>query len=197
EETRERAADQELAACGEPGPERRAASREGPLESGKGRADETFAFYRDVVGSYLAANYRTLEGREHRATCGSSLGGLFSAYIAWEHPEFARQHAAISPSFWATRNALGGLEAVERFRTGARRDIRLWLDSGTLSTPATGDDGMWDTFQARDALIHNGYRMGRDLWHYLDFGGTHNEAAWSRRLFRIFRFLFPVQQAKP
>lgn len=162
-----------------------------------GQAAETVAYYRDDVDAYVQQHYRVRAGREHRATCGSSMGGLFSAYIAWEHSEFARSHAIMSPSFWITSvqpgSRSGPFEAIERFRTGAPRDVRLWLDSGTISVGGTGNDGMHLTQQARDALLANGYVLGENLCYYLHQGGSHSEDSWSQRLDRVLRFLFPPE----
>lgn len=159
-----------------------------------GQADQTAAYYRYEVDEYLRRNYRVLAGRDQRATCGSSLGGLFSLYLAWERTEFARHHAVMSPSLWITRTPQGTLEAVERLRTGERRDIRLWLDSGTLDAPGRGDDGLKDTQAARAALIENGYRENGDFRYYLAEGATHSEAAWAERLPQVFEFLFPMRE---
>jgi predicted alpha/beta superfamily hydrolase len=114
------------------------------------------------------------------------MGGLFSAYLAWEHPEFARHHAIMSPSFWITRTRQGPMRTIERLRTGHPRDIRLWLDSGTVN------DGLEQTLAARDALLENGYIEGSNFRHYIDEGASHNEAAWAGRLPLIFQFLFPL-----
>lgn len=159
----------------------------------RGRADLTLAYYRDDVASYIQREYRIRGEREDTATCGSSMGGLFSAYIAWEHSEFARQHAIMSPSFWMTRTRCGRLEAVERFRTAPSPDVRLWLDSGTLDAPGRGDDGFSDTLAARQALLENGYfAEGPDFRYCRDEGATHSEAAWAARLPLVFEFLFPL-----
>jgi predicted alpha/beta superfamily hydrolase len=157
-----------------------------------GHADRTVAYYRDEVAPAIGRRYRVLGGRDHAATCGSSMGGLFSLYMAWEHPQFARQHAVMSPSLWMTRNPDGTLEAVERLRRGQPRDLRLWLDSGSLDSPDGGDDGMDDTQKARDALLENGYVEGVDFHYFLDEGATHSEYAWAARLPLVFQFLFPV-----
>lgn len=164
-----------------------------PLAPVPGRAAQTVAYYRGDVSSYVNTHYRTLTGREHTATCGSSLGGLFSIYIAWEHTDFARSHAALSTSFWATRNSAGKLEAIERIRTGERRDIRLWLDSGTFSSPGHGNDGQRETAEARRALLQAGYHEGTDFQYYLDNGAIHSESSWAARLPLIFQFLFPAE----
>ncbi|NJN45131.1 MAG: hypothetical protein HC806_10725 [Anaerolineae bacterium] len=151
-----------------------------------GRAHRTVAYYQNEVQRYILRHYRSLAGRENTATIGSSMGGLFSAYIAWEHPDFAKHHAIMSPSFWISRNQEGGLETVEHFRYGEKRDIRLWLDSGTHF------DGERDTRSARDALLENGYVEGKDFQYFVDRGAGHNERAWAGRLSKVFQFLFPV-----
>jgi predicted alpha/beta superfamily hydrolase len=152
-----------------------------------GRAHRTVTYYQNEVQRYVLQHFRVLSGRENTATVGSSMGGLFSAYIAWDHPEFARHHAIMSPSFWITRNQEGALEMIEHFRHGERRDVRLWLDSGTYN------DGERDTRAARDALLENGYVEGVDFEYYLDRGAGHNEGAWGRRLSKVFQFLFPAE----
>ena len=163
-----------------------------PIQPQAGRADKTVRYYQDEIAPYLEQHYRALQGRENRATCGSSMGGLFAVYTALEHPEFARNHAALSSSFWITRTRDGKLEMIERMRTGPRQDIRLWLDSGTRSAPNRGDDGMRETLKARDALLEAGYVPGVDFQYFLDEGGIHNEASWAARLPMIFQFLFPA-----
>ena len=157
-----------------------------------GRADETFAYYQGEVAPYLKEHYRVLEGREHTATCGSSMGGLFSAYIAWEHPAFARQHAIMSASFWMTRTEAGTLATVERFRSEKPPEVRLWLGSGTGDPNSDSDDNMHSVIAARDALLANGFKEGENFRYYLDEGAIHHESAWAARLDKVFNFLLPV-----
>jgi predicted alpha/beta superfamily hydrolase len=156
-----------------------------------GRADLTVNYYQNDVAPYIQKHYRVLSGRENRATCGSSMGGLFSSYIAWEFPEFAHHHALISPAFWTTANGQGKMEPIERMRREAPRDVRLWLDSGTRDAPGRGDDGRYETAAARDALLANGYVEGANFRYYLAKGAIHKESAWAARLPLIFQFLFP------
>ena len=87
---------------------------------------------------------------------------------------------------------MGKMETVERLRNGSPRDVRLWLDSGTLDAPGKGNDGMVDTRAARDALLENGYVEGPDFRYYLAKGAVHQESAWAARLHLVFQFLFPV-----
>ncbi|MEZ4662588.1 MAG: alpha/beta hydrolase-fold protein [Caldilineaceae bacterium] len=157
----------------------------------QGAADKTVRYYQEVA-AYIGQHYRVLTGREHAATCGSSLGGLLSLYMAWEHPAFARHHAVMSPSFWITaQNGAGQYAAIERLRTGPPPDVRLWLDSGTTSD--AGDDGLALTKLANQALLANGFHSGSNYQFYIDQGGRHHESSWSARLDQVLKFLFPKE----
>ena len=121
------------------------------------------------------------------------MGGLFSMYIAWDQPEFARHHAVVSPAFVLTRNQEGTLEMVERMRTEEPRDLRIWLDSGTRTSDHYGNDDMYNTQAARDALIENGYVPGGNLVYYLHQDAIHHETDWAQRFPLILKFLFPIE----
>lgn len=160
-----------------------------------GRAHETAAYYAEEVAPFIERYYRVKQGRNHRATCGSSMGGLFAMYLAWEQTAFARHHAVLSPSFWISEQE-GRLETIERLRDGRGRDIRLWLDSGTSDNGESGDDGLADTEQARDVLLAHGYALGPDFQYFRDEGAIHHEGAWAERLPHVFRFLFPPGETR-
>jgi predicted alpha/beta superfamily hydrolase len=162
-----------------------------------GRADKTLAFYQEVH-RFIKQHFRVLDGREHIATCGSSMGGLFSTYIAFEHPEFAKLHAILSPSYWITNNGHGYLKTIERIKTLPKRNLKLWLDSGEGSSniPGQDDDNKYVTLEAREALKEAGYIEGTDFVYHLAKGAQHNEAAWATRLDKVFAFLFPYKQAR-
>lgn len=168
-----------------------------------GTADQTTSYYRGSVASYVAANYRVLTGRDDTATCGSSMGGFLSTYMAWEFPAFARHHAALSPAYWITRTASGvqDNDVFDRLRTGSPRDVRIYLDSGTQDGNPRGsistipdDDGMPEAWRARDELLQNGYRLGPDFRHEVFIGAIHSESSWAARLEQPFLFLFPITQ---
>jgi predicted alpha/beta superfamily hydrolase len=162
-----------------------------------GSADRTARYYSDEIAPFVAATYRTLAGRDHTATVGSSMGGLFSSYLAWERGDFARHHALLSPSFWITRDDEGRLEAVERMRIRPEHSVRLWLDSGTgiSGIPGKDDDNRFVTEEARDALLGTGFELGPDFRYRLYPGARHHESAWGARLPEILPFLFPPDGA--
>lgn len=159
----------------------------------EGHADKTFAYYQEIA-AYLKKHYRILSSREHTATCGSSMGALFTTYIAWQYPEFAKHHAALSPSYWTTETEDGKLSILESIQSYPKRDIRLWLDSGEGSGESEGadDDNKFCTLKARQALLAAGYQEGIDFVYYLAKGAPHREYAWAARLAKIFSFLMPA-----
>jgi predicted alpha/beta superfamily hydrolase len=158
----------------------------------KGEADKTFDYYQKEVVPFIKSHYRVREGRNDTATCGSSMGGLFSTYLAWEHPDFARHHAALSPAYWATNDGQGKLETIERIKRLPKRDIRLWLDSGEgRNIPGRDDDNKFVTLEAREALLEADYIPKQDFRYHLARGAKHHESYWHARLDKVFRFLFP------
>jgi len=156
-----------------------------------GKADHTLEYYIKDIAPYVNTHYRILQGPENTAVCGSSMGGLFTAHIALEAPDFANNYAIISPSFQLSRTKSGQLETVERLRNDLRQGLRIWLDSGTQSAPGYGTDNMHETRSAYEALREKGYKEGSDFQYFLDDGAGHNEEAWGARLPKIFQFLFP------
>lgn len=152
-----------------------------------GRAHKLYADYL-TVARFVAATFRVLPGREHTATCGSSMGGLFSAYLAFERPEFARHHGVMSASFWTTQTRGGELRMLERLRRLPMRDVRVWLDSG--EGEGDSDDNKGVTLLARQALLDAGYHEGEGFVYHLAEGATHSEAAWAARLPGVLRYLF-------
>lgn len=158
----------------------------------RGRAHKLYADYLGIA-RFVAATFRVLPGREHTATCGSSMGGLFSAYLAFEHPEFARHHGVMSASFWTTQRG-GELRMLERLRRLPVRDVRVWLDSG--EGEGNSDDNKGVTLLARQALLDAGYREGEGFVYHLAEGATHSEAAWAARLPLVLRYLFALDTAE-
>ena len=160
----------------------------------KGKADQTVKYYQEEIAPFIQANYRVLAGRNQTATCGSSMGGLFTTYIAWDHPAFARHHAALSASYWITKKRDGRLEIADRIRQSPRRNIRLYLDSGTADSPGKGDDNAQVVKTVRDSLYETGYQRNEEIVYHIAEGAVHNEAAWAARFPAVLQFLFPPIQ---
>ncbi|MBI4872932.1 MAG: hypothetical protein HY814_15370 [Candidatus Riflebacteria bacterium] len=138
-------------------------------------------FVTEEVAPFVDRTYRTLPSREHRLIGGSSLGGLISAYMAWERPDFASRFLCFSTAFC-------GDEMRRKFRTEPPRNVSFYFDCGDQGESA---DGLADTYAARDALLEGGYyRLEANLFHTIGYGHRHHETAWSERFEPALRRLF-------
>lgn len=157
--------------------------------------------------------YRTLPGPAHTAVMGSSLGGLCSVVLAWEHPEIFGGAASLSGAFQVEQtNFLNGM--LKRYQ-GPPRPFRVYLDSGTVSFK-TGDDGGSLTKQAAVELQRIGWTnnlewfvdgkplspaklektgLRRNKWAEAQTS-QHNEFYWRLRAWRALTFLYPPVESK-
>jgi len=148
----------------------------------KGRNYATFLI--NELKPFIDENYRTLPDRANTAVMGSSLGGLISLFLAWEHPEVFGMAACLSGSWmWNDAAALRLIEGD----TTAVPDIKLYLDHGS-----EGDEGRyaWLFRTIRDTLIGRGFVLGKNLQYIFGIGDGHNESAWARRVWRPLVFFF-------
>jgi predicted alpha/beta superfamily hydrolase len=127
---------------------------------------------------WIDATYRTLPGPEETAVLGSSLGGVVSFYLAWEHPEVFGMAGCLSSTFgWQD-------DLMARVAAEPRRPVRFYLDSGWP------EDNYEVTRAMRDRLAARGYRPGRDLFHLAYPRARHDERAWAGRLHVPFQWFF-------
>ena len=121
--------------------------------------------------------------RDSTGIGGSSLGGLVSLHLGFNHPAVFGRVAALSPSVWWDRKAI--LKTVREARPKPK--LRVWVDMGT----AEGRRGLDDARLLKAALVGLGFVEGVDL-HYAEYeGATHSEQAWSERVGPMLEWLFP------
>jgi predicted alpha/beta superfamily hydrolase len=129
--------------------------------------------------------YRTLPDVRDTALGGSSLGGLISLYLGFEHPEVFGKLAVMSPSLWWDHRSILGLTQ----RPEPKPELRIWLDVGT----AEGGQHVRDADMLEKMLLRRGWRSGMDLAYVKADGAVHDERAWSNRFGDVLRFLFPCR----
>lgn len=122
--------------------------------------------------------FRTQPEASSTAVIGSSLGGVVSLYLAWEHPEAFGMAACMSSTFGHKD------DLRERVAGEPRRDLHLYLDSGFPS------DNFEVTKQLAATLVGRGWRLGTDLLSFAFPEAAHREDAWATRLHSPFQFLF-------
>ena len=169
-------------------------------------------FLCEELKPWVDAHFHTLPEAKDTGVIGSSLGGLISMTLAWEHPEVFGNAASLSGSFWYNQtNFLN--DGLKQF-SNERKPIRIYLDSGTLDFRG-GDDGRALTAQAVAELKRIGWTdknlelyvqapltreqveksgLRRDKWE--EARTQHNEFYWRLRAWRALVFLFPPEKQK-
>ncbi len=157
----------------------------------------------------IDAQYRTRKQPAHTGVLGSSMGGICSFRLAWEHPEVFGLAASLSGAFQVETNLL---EQVLLAYHGRPKPIRFYFDSGTVDFMG-GDDGNQQTAAIVAELRRIGWTTA-NLLHYVDTKpltlaelqtsglrrdkwpeaqtSQHNEFYWRRRAGRALVFLFPA-----
>ena len=145
-------------------------------------------FVVDVVKPLIDQTYRTKPGRDDTSVMGSSMGGLVSFLLAWNHADVFKQAACLSPAFFP--------ETVKLVRDAAAapEGMRVYMDNGT--------EGLEQKIQAYcddmlAALPEKGFVQGANFDWFLDQGAEHNEQAWAARLERPLLFLFGTAADTP
>lgn len=168
------------------------------------------AFLLKELKPRIDREYRTLPGAAQTGVMGSSLGGICSLALAWEHPRTFGLAASLSGAFQVERTNF--LKNVLQTYQGRRKPLRIYLDSGTVDF--TGDDdGRKNTERVKAELRRIGWREEVNLKHFVDSKplteselersglrrdkwpeaqrSQHNEFYWRLRAWRALVFLFP------
>jgi predicted alpha/beta superfamily hydrolase len=169
------------------------------------------AFLIRELKAKIDSSYRTRPEPANTGVMGSSLGGICSIILAWEHPEVFGQAASLSGAFQVENTNF--LNQVLRPYQGKAKTIRLYLDSGVVDFTG-GDDGRKWTAAVAEEFRRMGW--GRELVHFVDAKpmtlpeiektglrkdkwaeaqtSQHNEFYWRLRVWRALTFLFPPAQ---
>jgi predicted alpha/beta superfamily hydrolase len=156
--------------------------------------------------------FRTLADPAHTGVLGSSMGGICSLALAWDHPDVFGLAASMSGAYQVENR--GFLEGVLKTCRGSPKTLRLYFDCGAKSGNA-GDDGRADTEAVVAELRRIGWRDGANLCYFLDTPpltaeqlapfklpadklkeaqtSQHNELYWRLRVGRPLEFLFPSE----
>jgi enterochelin esterase-like enzyme len=188
----------------------------GPIAAGSdNRAYERYAeFLIRELKPKIDREYRTMSDASHTGLIGSSMGGICSIALAWEHPQVFGLAASLSGAFQVEKQHF--LERLLKSPIARKKELRVYLDSGTCDHIG-GDDGLKQTEAIARALEQLGWEQGKDLMHFIDEPMTadelapfklppdkfteaqrsqHNELYWRMRAWRALTFLFPPESGK-
>ena len=188
--------------------------RHHPVDSNTNTAYENYsAMLLTEIKPLIDREFRTLPDATHTAVLGSSMGGIASLTLAWEHPEKFGSAASLSGAFQVEHTNF--LHGVLKEYHGPAKPLRLYLDSGVIDFTG-GDDGHSLTEQiaaelrrinhgndlvlftdAKPLILADLERAGlrRDKWSEAQTS-QHNEFYWRQRAWRALTFLFPPDNLK-
>jgi predicted alpha/beta superfamily hydrolase len=146
------------------------------------------AYARSVVEELkpeVEGRFRVFGSPRETGVIGSSLGGVVSFYMAWEHPQAFGLAACMSSPF-SHRDDL-----IDRVLSEPKHTSKFYLDSGWPG------DNYEVTLAMAMALSQSGYRLPEDFLHLVFPLEEHDERAWGRRLHVPVELgLSPVAAAK-
>ena len=152
-----------------------------------GKGGDYARFLLEELKPAIDKSYRTAKDPARTGVLGSSLGGLISLAIGFDHPQAFGLVGAVSPSVWWAD------EAIIKRAALAPKSLRVWLDIGTAEgdSPLGSSRTEHGVGATRDALLKAGLPESQVHFEVIE-GAHHNEAAWSSRLDRILEFLLPA-----
>jgi enterochelin esterase family protein len=115
----------------------------------------------------LAKSYRLCPAASATGLAGASLGGLISAYLAFQHPEHWGFVGSQSGSFFWNGDAM-----VARAKTDPKVGLRFYLDHGCPNDNCDSNRAL------NDALVAKSY----DVKHVEEPNGQHDWSYWRKRL---------------
>jgi enterochelin esterase-like enzyme len=124
----------------------------------------------DDLRPHVNRELLTLAAPGETGVMGSSLGGVVSFYMAWQHPDVFGFAGCLSSTFSHAD------DLIERVLTEPRRDLRVYLDSGWPG------DNYEVTLAMAMALVARGAVYGKDVLHLSYPLAGHDEEAWASRL---------------
>jgi len=132
----------------------------------------------------IDSSYRTLPGKKYTAVGGSSLGGLISFILLWDHSDVFSQAACISPAF--KFSTIDFVSPVKNY-TGKKKQIRIYIDNGSVGLEDSLQGGVDEMLSALQEI---GYAEGDDLYFYKALEAKHFESDWAERIWRPLIFMF-------
>jgi predicted alpha/beta superfamily hydrolase len=195
--------------CGRTKPARSLESTNAASTNANTAFENYAAFLITELKPRIDREYRTKSDPANTGVMGSSMGGICSLVLAWEHPEVFGRAASLSGAFMV--EGTNFLNSVLRNYHGKPKPVRVYLDSGVKDFMG-GDDGCALTGQVAAELRRIGWT--KDLEHYVDpkplapeeleasglrrdkwaeaQRSQHNEFYWRLRSWRPLVFFFPA-----
>ncbi len=159
-----------------------------PTEGFGGKGDLYLNWIESTLIPLISKNFRVDIVRDSLGILGSSLGGLISCYAGWTRGKVYGKIGCMSSSFWWDNNDFQNNIIINNDIDRTNALATFYMDSGTRG----GDEtcALYTT-QVYDYYQTKGFTADKNVFKYIDQGGSHNEASWGAR------FYIPVQDLYP
>lgn len=111
------------------------------------------AFLADELVPHVDSTYRTDASAGARGILGTSLGGVFSAFVGLEHPDVFSRIGIHSPAFWydteRNRDAI-----YQRYEAADTLPLDIFMSTGTIYDTQDGARRMRDLLQAKGYALN-------------------------------------------
>jgi enterochelin esterase-like enzyme len=137
-------------------------------------------FVNDELLPWFTSNYKVSADPDQRVIAGSSFGGLFAAYFAFNHPETVSNVLSQSGSYhWGRDEEEVGYEwLVREFAFKEKQPIHIFMEVGTLEGEYSW---MYPEFP-HQLLSHRHFKTVLDMRGYdvtyHEYGGGHEMLSW-------------------
>jgi enterochelin esterase family protein len=126
----------------------------------------------------VRAKWRATADPALTVACGSSTGGLASAYAAFRHPDVIGNVLSQSGALWPgkTRDDSGREWLTRQIEASPRLPVRFVLQVGVVeirATPGGGPSILATNRHLRDVLLAKGNEL-----HYTEIAGGHSPLSW-------------------
>jgi predicted alpha/beta superfamily hydrolase len=156
-----------------------------------GQAEKYLTFITQEIKPWIDSEFATDPRPESTAIAGSSLGGLFALFAAFQKPDVFGRAISMSPSLFWGKEAM--LEDCKRSvqNTWNSPKQRLWIDMGTEegNTPEAKERNVTLT-KTYVKLLEVRYSERFEIGTTIAEGARHHESAWADRLPQALRFIF-------
>lgn len=159
-----------------------------PINTMGGYADKYADFFVNVLKKYIDTTYKTKPEFEHSTICGSSMGGVISAFINAKYPEVFSKMGIFSLASWACEEYL--FDYISK--ANLNKNSKYYIQVGTAEGHVKDDELLAQMYidgsiNYQKILIQKGIDIN-NIHFGIGEGDKHNEKYWAKYVEDFFSF---------
>lgn len=144
-------------------------------------------FVINEVMPFIKHRFPVSKKREDHIIAGSSMGGLMSFQMAYEHPDKFGGAICMSSAFHRKLSNI-----IEKVSNNKKQplNVKFYIDTGELEKDKEDGEDIYSLFyEMKKILEDKGFVEDKNLKTFMHKGAQHNEKAWAQRLDIALLFL--------